>query len=183
MGDFDDRCKFSGARRSLCRRIHEERPQMNNFLRRRRPVRVLLVEDNDMYAQTIELLLGSSDAVDFVGRACDGAEGCKLAAELDPDCILMDISMPVLNGFEATAAIRQRRPDVRIVMLTSSDDPRDRAQAQLVGASSYLTKESPLHELEAAVTEAAPARARQQAAWRRGAARRPCGGAAHVLPT
>jgi DNA-binding NarL/FixJ family response regulator len=132
---------------------------------RRRPTRVLLVEDNDIYAQTVEGVLASSDAVEFVGRARDGAEGVGLAFALEPDCILMDLSMPVLDGLAATRAICSRLPRVRVVILTSSDDPADRAKARAAGASDYLTKECRLHELEAAVTGARVPRASRREAW------------------
>jgi two-component system NarL family response regulator len=62
--------------------------------------------------------------------------------------------MPIMDGFEAARLIRDRLPDARIVMLTSSDDPADRAQAEAAGADGYLTKEARLDELEGAVTGA-----------------------------
>ena len=128
---------------------------MNISFRRPREIRVLLVEDNDIYAGAVQLLLESVERAEVVGRARDGAQGVELALELSPDCILMDISMPVMDGFEATRILRKLLPGVRIVMLTSSDDPGDRAQAEAAGADGYLTKESRLEELAAAVTGAA----------------------------
>jgi DNA-binding NarL/FixJ family response regulator len=121
----------------------------------RRPVRVLLVDDSDVYAQTLQLLLEAAAGVELVGRARNGAEGVELAARLRPDVVLMDVSMPLLDGFEATERIRSRRPASRVVMLTSSDDPADRARARDVGACGYLTKESSLDEIGAAVATAA----------------------------
>jgi CheY-like chemotaxis protein len=115
--------------------------------RRSRPIRVLLVEDNDMFAETIQLLLETTELADVVGRASDGAEGVALALSLEPDCVLMDVSMPVMDGIEATRAIRRRGLATRVVMLTSSADPADRAKARAVGADAYLTKECSLAEL------------------------------------
>jgi CheY-like chemotaxis protein len=120
--------------------------------RRRRPTRVLLVEDNDAYARTLECIFLASDTVEVVGRGRDGAEGVGLAFALEPDCVLMDLSMPVIDGLEATRAIRSRLPLIRVVILTSSDDPGDRARARSAGAVSYLTKGCSLRELESAVT-------------------------------
>jgi DNA-binding NarL/FixJ family response regulator len=125
---------------------------LNISFRRPREIRILLVEDNDIYAGAVQLLLESVEGAEVVGRARNGAQGVELALDLSPDCVLMDISMPVLDGFEATRAIREHLPSVRIVMLTSSDDPADRAQAEAAGADGYLTKESRLEELTAAVT-------------------------------
>jgi len=125
---------------------------LNISFRRPREIRVLLVEDNEIYAGAVQLLLESVEGAEVVGRARDGAQGVELALALSPDCVLMDISMPVMDGFDATRIIRERLPNVRIVMLTSSDDPADRARAEAVGADGYLTKESRLEELAAAVT-------------------------------
>ena len=125
--------------------------------RLRRPVSVLLVEDNDVYAHTVQLLLDELETVVVVGRARNGAEGVKLAIALKPDCVLMDVSMPVLDGFEATERIRDELPSTRVVILTSSDDPADKVRARAAGAADYLTKESGLQELEAALTRARPA--------------------------
>lgn len=123
---------------------------------RRHSIRVLLAEDNDTYARTVECVLSASEAVELVGRARDGAEGVGLAFALEPDCILMDLSMPIIDGLEATRTIVSRLPSVRVVILTSSDDPADRARAVAAGATSYLTKRCPLHELVSAVTGACP---------------------------
>lgn len=127
---------------------------MNISFRRPSQVRVLLVEDNDIYAEAVQILLQSAERVVVVGRARNGAEGVELALALSPDSVLMDISMPIMDGFEAARLIRDRLPDARIVMLTSSDDPADRAQAEAAGADGYLTKEARLDELEGAVTGA-----------------------------
>ena len=148
---------------------------------RHRPVRILLVEDNDTYAETIELLLADTEDIEVVARARDGVEGCRLATDLEPDCILMDISMPLMDGFAATEIISRVDPDVRIVMLTSSDDAHDRARALRAGASAYLTKESPLHELVSAATAGGAGNVRQlRPAVRRVVAR---GVGAPPLPT
>ena len=98
---------------------------MNISFRRPSQVRVLLVEDNDIYAEAVQILLQSAERVVVVGRARNGAEGVELALALSPDSVLMDISMPIMDGFEAARLIRDRLPDARIVMLTSSDDPAD----------------------------------------------------------
>ena len=122
--------------------------------RRRRSIRVLLAEDNDTYARTVGFILSACEDVELVGRARDGAEGVGLAFALEPECILMDLSMPIIDGFEATRTILSRLPSVRVVMLTSSDDPADRGRALAAGATSYLTKQCSFHDLEATVEAA-----------------------------
>jgi DNA-binding NarL/FixJ family response regulator len=127
---------------------------LNISFRRSSQIRVLLVEDNDIYAEAVQLLLQAAEQIVVVGRARNGVEGVELALALSPDSVLMDISMPIMDGFDAARLIRDRLPDARIVMLTSSDDPADRAQAEAAGADGYLTKEARLDELEGAVTGA-----------------------------
>jgi DNA-binding NarL/FixJ family response regulator len=128
--------------------------------RRNRPVRVLLVEDHELYAQTLRMLLAANERIEVVGRAVDGAEGVRAAIALRPDVVLMDISMPVLDGIEATRRLRKRLRAVRIVMLTSSPDADDMRDALAAGADAYLMKDDPLPELEAAILAAAPGFAR-----------------------
>jgi len=131
--------------------------------RRNRPVRVLLVEDHELYAQTLRMLLASNERIEVVGRAVDGAEGVRAALALRPDVVLMDISMPVLDGIEATRRLRERLRGVRIVMLTSSPDADVMREALAAGADAYLMKDDPLPELEAAILAAAPRSTRLEA--------------------
>jgi DNA-binding NarL/FixJ family response regulator len=119
-------------------------------------VRVLLVEDNDVYARTRELLFDGHETVNLVGRARDGEEGIRLAQAVRPERVLMDLSMPVMDGLEATRRLRDELPSAGVVMLTSSDDPADRARALAAGALEYLTKDARPDEIEAALTGAAP---------------------------
>jgi DNA-binding NarL/FixJ family response regulator len=119
--------------------------------RRNRPVRVLLVEDHELYARTIRMLLDSNERIEVVGRAPDGADGVRAALALRPDVVLMDIAMPVLDGIEATRRLRKRLRAVRIVMLTSSPDSSDVRKALAAGADAYLTKDDPLPQLEATI--------------------------------
>jgi DNA-binding NarL/FixJ family response regulator len=133
------------------------------FSRPRRSVRVLLVEDNDVYARTLELLFDGHETVNVVGRARDGEEGVRLALALRPERVLMDLSMPVMDGLEATRRLRDELPSAGVVMLTSSDDPADRAGALAAGALEYLTKDARPEEIEAALIDAAPAQIAQSA--------------------
>ena len=119
-----------------------------------RPSRVLLAEDNDLYAETLAALLGADPRIRVVGRARDGAEAIELTLRLRPDVVLMDIEMPVLDGVEATRRILARCPGVRVVAVTSSTDPEDRRRIRLVGAAGFLRKDCPLAELAEAVVGA-----------------------------
>ena len=124
--------------------------------RRTRPARVLLVEDHDLYAQTLKLLLDSNDRIEVVARAADGAEGVRLALAFRPDVVLMDLSMPVLDGVEATRRIVSAHDGaVRVVVLTSFSAREEIMAALDAGASGYLLKDAEPAELLAGVRAAA----------------------------
>jgi DNA-binding NarL/FixJ family response regulator len=85
--------------------------------------------------------------VRVVARAPDGKAAAELAAALRPDVVLMDLSMPHMNGFEATEKILADLPATAVVVLTGSDDPADHERARTAGAAGYVTKDRILVEL------------------------------------
>ena len=111
------------------------------------PLKLLIVDDNDLFVSALEGLLESEASLQVVGRAADGAAAAELAADLQPDVVLMDLSMPNVDGFEATALIREESPETAIVVLTGSDDPADQERAKTAGAAGYVTKDRILGEL------------------------------------
>ena len=116
----------------------------------------MIVDDHSLFVETVEALLSAEPQIAVVGRAGNGAEATRLAAELRPDVVLMDISMPVLDGFEAARRIREILPETCVLFLTGSDAPRDVEEAQRAGASGYLTKDRIASELVEAIYAAAP---------------------------
>jgi len=105
-------------------------------------IRVLIVEDHGLVRAGLERLLATVEDVEVVGGAADGAEAIRLAAEMQPDVVLMDLSMPNVDGIEATREIVAGRPDSQVVVLTSVID-RERILAALdAGAVGYLLKDS-----------------------------------------
>jgi CheY-like chemotaxis protein len=117
------------------------------------PIRVLLADDQIVMREGLARLLSQEPDIDIVGQAADGQEAVRLAAALLPDVVLMDISMPKLNGVEATRAIRNDYCDIRIIGLSMFEEA-DRAQAlRDAGAIAYLTKSGPPDELIAAIRE------------------------------
>nr|WP_062339329.1 response regulator transcription factor [Herbidospora sakaeratensis] len=115
------------------------------------PVRVLVVDDQGLIREAIASLLGVQPGVTVVGTAADGHEAVERAAALRPDIVLMDVRMPRLDGVRAVAALRDRAPEVRVVMLTTFDDEEYVLQALRAGAVGYLLKDLPVRELAAAV--------------------------------
>ena len=106
-----------------------------------RRVRVLVADDEPLFVETIQALLGEDDRVEVVGTAGNGGEAVELARSLEPDVILMDISMPLLDGIEAAREIRKHRPDACILMLTGSSISADIDRSRQAGVAAFLTKD------------------------------------------
>jgi DNA-binding NarL/FixJ family response regulator len=116
--------------------------------------RVLLVDDHDVFRRGLAQLL-RDEGVDVVGEASGGAAGVRLAAELRPDVVLMDLSMPGLSGVEATRAIAADGTSTAVVVLTLDDDDASMLEALLAGAAGYVLKEASLEQIVAAIRAAA----------------------------
>ena len=118
-----------------------------------KPLRVLIADDHLLFAEVLESILSSDERIEVVGRASDGSEAVELARRLEPDVVLMDVSMPILDGFEATREIRASSESVRVLMLTGSDSRDDVDRSREAGASGYVTKDRIASELVAAIVE------------------------------
>jgi DNA-binding NarL/FixJ family response regulator len=117
-------------------------------------LRVLIADDEPLFAEALEVLLGADERIEVVGLAGDGSEAVKLAQELDPDVVLMDLSMPGVDGFGATKQILAGEGDTHIVVLSGSDDPADIAKAREAGAAGYITKDRIAERLVEAILDA-----------------------------
>jgi DNA-binding NarL/FixJ family response regulator len=122
-------------------------------VRKPQKIRVLIADDHRLFAQALEAILATDDRLAVAGHAGDGAEAVKLALSLDPDVILMDIAMPVMDGFQATKQIRKQRPTSSVLMLTGSDSRTDVDRAREAGAAGYVTKDRIAAELVDAIIE------------------------------
>ena len=118
-------------------------------------IRVLIVEDHALVRAGLEELLSGAEDIEVVGVAGDGAEAIELATVEEPDVVLMDLSMPVVDGIEATRRIRAAQQDVRVVVLTSFSDQRRILEALDAGAIGYLLKDAEPDELFRGVRAAA----------------------------
>ena len=116
-------------------------------------IRLLLADDHVMFAQGLESLL--RDEFDLLGTAGNGEELVAATLRLEPDVILVDISMPVVNGFDAVRRIRQNGSTSRIIFLTMHDDATLLAEAFRCGASGYILKQAAGEELVNAIKEVA----------------------------
>jgi DNA-binding NarL/FixJ family response regulator len=114
----------------------------------------MLADDHRMLREGLRRSM-SDQGFDVVGEARDGDEAIRLAEELQPEVILMDVTMPEVDGVEATRQIRQQYPDIRIVMLTMHADQEVLAAAIRAGASGYLVKDCSTEEIASAVRMAA----------------------------
>ncbi len=106
-------------------------------------IRLLLVDDHVMMRRGLALLMEEAPDIEVVGEASDGEEAVRLALELQPDVILMDVSMPGMSGTEATRRIKAELPDVRIIGLSMHDLDGTRESMLGAGAEAYLTKDGP----------------------------------------
>jgi len=117
--------------------------------------RVLLVDDHALVRAGLAALLGGAERIEVVGAAADGREGVELAVQLQPDVVLMDLSMPVMDGLAATRLIREASPGSQVVVLTSFADYHRGVQALAAGAVGYLLKDCDPADIIAAVRAAA----------------------------
>jgi DNA-binding NarL/FixJ family response regulator len=118
-------------------------------------VRVLIADDQRLFAEALESILTTDGRIAVVGRAANGEEAVALAREGRPDVVLMDITMPVLDGIAATEALRVELPDTHVVVLTGSDAPDDISRARAAGAAGYVTKDQVAGDLVRAILGAA----------------------------
>jgi two-component system NarL family response regulator len=109
-------------------------------------MKLLLVDDHLLFMESLQYLLQTYN-IEVVGKASNGKEAIEIARELSPDIILMDIRMPGYSGLEALKQIKGELPDIKIIMLTTSDEDEDLYDAIKYGASGYLLKSTDAKEL------------------------------------
>jgi DNA-binding NarL/FixJ family response regulator len=121
---------------------------------RSRRIRVLLADDHKVMREILSLLLGDEPDIEVVGEAADGAAAVEMASEHHPDIVIMDVTMPCLNGIDATRRITSHMPDVHVIGL-SMHEREDMAASMLrAGACAYLSKDGPTDDLIAAIRSA-----------------------------
>jgi DNA-binding NarL/FixJ family response regulator len=118
-------------------------------------IRVLLVDDQDLVRAGLRMLCEAQADIEIVGEARTGSEAVRLAGELVPDVVVMDLRMPGMGGTTATQLILQARPAIRVVVLTTFDDDDHLYPALAAGACGFLTKDAAPKDLLAAIRQAA----------------------------
>lgn len=118
-------------------------------------IRVIIVDDQRLFAEALEAILSGDGRISVVGRAENGRRALELVREHAPDVVLMDIAMPVMDGIEATRAIRDEAPATRVVVLTGSAANHDVSRARSAGAAAYVTKDQIAGDLVRAILDAA----------------------------
>ena len=119
-------------------------------------VRVLLADDNARFRGVLRRLLERDPEIVVVAEAGDGAEALELAEDVRPDVVLMDVSMPGLDGLEATYALKAQLPDVTVLMLSVGDKEQEIAAGLAGGAAEYLVKGGPAREIVDAIKRYGP---------------------------
>jgi DNA-binding NarL/FixJ family response regulator len=114
-------------------------------------IRILIADDHTLVREGIKLLLESRDGFEVVAEVSDGREAVKKSGELKPDIVLMDISMPVLNGLMATGQIVKQYPNIKVLALTMHEDHETVRQILKAGAAGYIIKKSAASDLFSAI--------------------------------
>ena len=118
-------------------------------------IRVLLVDDQALFREGLQTLLSVHKDIEVVGQACNGREAVEVAARVEPDVVLMDVRMPVLDGVRATHLLKKARPGCKVIVLTTFDDDEFIFDALRVGAVGYLLKDVASAQLVEAIRAAA----------------------------
>jgi DNA-binding NarL/FixJ family response regulator len=118
-------------------------------------LRVVLVDDHDLFRSMLRGLLDDHDAIEVVGEAGNGAEALDVVERTRPDVVLMDVRMPVMNGIEATSAIKARFPGIGVLALSTTGELTAVVGMAKSGASGYVLKGGTLDDLIAAIEDAA----------------------------
>jgi len=119
-------------------------------------LKVLIVDDDDVFAGSLATILSADPNLEVVDRAANGAHGLILAIDQQPDVVVLDVNMPILDGFAVGRLIRMQLPDVRIVIVSGAPEDEHLAAARRAGADVYLRKDCGFDVLEDALVAETP---------------------------
>ncbi len=109
--------------------------------------RILICDDHTLFVEGIKAMLRNETSLEIVGEARDGRQAVELVKQLKPDVLLMDVSMPDMNGFDATSRVHQSDPSVKVLILTMHDDEELVVRCLEAGAAGYILKDAPAAQL------------------------------------
>ena len=113
-------------------------------------IRVIVVDDHELFRRGLAEIVSEEEDIEVIGHASEGREACELASQLRPDVIFMDLNMPGQGGIEATAYLKENEPEIKVLILTVSEEPADLFRALGVGALGYVLKTaSPVEIIDA----------------------------------
>jgi two-component system, NarL family, response regulator NreC len=115
-------------------------------------IRLLLVDDFEVVRKGLKNLLSANECWEICGEAEDGREAVDKVTELSPDVVLLDVTMPIMNGFHAASEIRRRSPQTKIVIFTMHESPRIAEESKRAGADAYVAKSAPLEVIEGTIS-------------------------------
>ena len=118
-------------------------------------IRVLVIEDNDVFRHALEVLLALDGEIEIAGSEAGGDAGLERCRELSPDVAVVDYRLPTMDRVQVTRLLREHCPEVAVVALTAAAEPREREALLDAGAAFCIGKDRPLDEIVAAVREAA----------------------------
>ena len=115
--------------------------------------RILIVDDKEQVRQDLRTLLTLSEDIEILGETANGLEAIRLVEILQPDVVLLDLEMPIMNGYDAVSAIKSLSPSRRVIVLTVHDYTAARQKAFQAGADSFIVKGSPVEQLIQVILE------------------------------
>src|SRR5262252_267548 len=110
-------------------------------------IRILICDDHTLFVEGIKAMLRNESSLEIVGEARDGRQAVELVKELKPDLLLMDVSMPDMNGFDATQRVHELDPNIKVLILTMHDEEELVARCLEAGAAGYIIKDAPASQL------------------------------------
>ncbi|MFC2013909.1 response regulator [Chloroflexota bacterium] len=120
--------------------MHVENTERHSHTKKRNKTTILIADDHPLFRRSVRAVLENESDFEIVGEASDGVEAVKLADEMQPDVVLMDITMPELDGLEATRQIKAKHPEIAVLVLTIHSDEQHAIEILEAGAAGYLTK-------------------------------------------
>ena len=128
-----------------------ERSIENGGTLRGEPTRLAIVDDHDLAREGLRDMLADAPDIEVVGEASNGREALLLCSRLQPDLVLMDVRMPEMDGLAATRELKQRHPQISVMMVTMHENPDYLLEALKAGAAGYVLKDAPRNEVVTAV--------------------------------